>query len=92
MKKDINEEVNKLLELQKDIEHIKNLQSEFNHFVYMSQEKYDNLPEQLKMNDLMFYLFPTEIFEYIDEDIVLLENNKIFVIRNGECVNSIDLK
>lgn len=93
MKKNIDEEINKLLLIKKDIENIDFIRRGFNkHIAIVSQSKYDKLSNQIIMSDLMFYVFSEDIAEYVDEDVVLLENNKVFVIRDGECINTIELE
>lgn len=91
MKKNINEEVNRLLTIQRDIEEINRIRIELSHFVFVFQDTYDNLSEKIRMSDLIFYIVPENITEYIEEDSVILENDKIFIIRDGECVNTVEL-
>lgn len=89
MKKDINYEVNRLLKIQKELEKLEILQNDCNHFVFLSQDKYDKLSEQVKMSNLVFWIIPEDTVEYFNEDLVLFENDTIFIVRNNECVNTV---
>lgn len=91
MVKDINEELNKLLSIKEELIHINNIMMECKDMIFIFKHTYDTLPEQVLDRSLVFYIIPYEVSGYIEEDIILLENNKIFVLRNGNSICTIEL-
>ena len=90
-KRDIDEELNKLIEIKRQVMEFNNLMKNTD-IILISRCSYDSLPDKVLSSNLLFYIIPYEIEDYVKEDeIILSEDNKVFIIRNGECINTIQL-
>ena len=75
--KNIDDEINKLLQIKAEISYLAHMREKYPDFVFMSQISYMQLPSMVRESDLTFYIIPLATLGYIEED-------KVFVTELGD--------